>query len=119
MQRDSTHSRLLLRATLVASTSAHPTQRTSGSWYGNGGLLHVKEPLAMTATDKIREDRVRRRLAKDGYRLTETPSRSWLRKHYRPGYMIVDNATNTVISGCIYREYSDKLEDVEAFAFKN
>lgn len=33
--------------------------------------------------------------------------------------MIVDNYTNAVVSGCSHRKYSDTIEDVEAFAFKN
>ncbi len=67
-------------------------------------------------TDKIREDRARRTLARNGYRLRKTPARSWLRQAYGPGYMIIDNARNFVVSGCTAYEYSDTLEDVEAFA---
>ncbi len=67
------------------------------------------------ATDKIREDRIRRLLIKNGYRLYKTPARSWLRQYYGPGYMIVDER-NTIVSGCAGREYSATLDDVEAFA---
>ncbi|RWO85753.1 hypothetical protein [Mesorhizobium sp.] len=62
---------------------------------------------------KAREDRARRRLARLGYRLNKTPSRSWLRAYYGPGYMILDGST--VVSGCSDREYSDTLERVEDF----
>ncbi|MER9223778.1 hypothetical protein NKI48_34030 [Mesorhizobium sp. M0644] len=62
---------------------------------------------------KTREDRARRRLARLGYRLNKTPSRSWLRAEYGPGYMILDG--NTVVSGCSGRQYSDTLERVEEF----
>jgi hypothetical protein len=65
---------------------------------------------------KVREDRVRRMLAKKGFRLEKTPARSWLRAHYEPGYMICEG--NTVISGCLGRAYTDTLEQVEAFALK-
>lgn len=62
---------------------------------------------------KRREDRARRQLARMGYRLNKTPTRSWLRAYYGPGYMILDG--NTVVSGCFGREYSDTLERVEEF----
>lgn len=74
-----------------------------------------KDTVAML-TDKIREDRIRRRLDKIGYRLCKTPARSWLRAEYGPGYMIVDH-TNTVRLGCGGREYQATLADAEAFAF--
>ncbi|MER9251690.1 hypothetical protein NKI59_07720 [Mesorhizobium sp. M0598] len=60
-----------------------------------------------------REDRARRQLARLGFRLNKTPSRSWLRAEYGPGYMILDG--NTVVSGCSDHEYSDTLERVEEF----
>ncbi|MER9927180.1 hypothetical protein NKJ84_30830 [Mesorhizobium sp. M0048] len=62
---------------------------------------------------KIREDTARRRLARLGFRLNKTPSRSWLRAEYGPGYIILDG--NTVVSGCSGHEYSDTLERVEEF----
>ena len=68
----------------------------------------------MTISIKIREDRVRRRLTKAGFRLNKTPARSWLR-YYGPGYMILDHRNN-VVSGCRDRQYQNTLEDVEAFA---
>jgi hypothetical protein len=66
---------------------------------------------------KIREDRIRRRLAKFGYHLNKTPSRSWLRKHHGPGYTVTRD--NTVVLGCEGREFSAKLDEVETFAFEN
>ncbi|WP_156373677.1 hypothetical protein [Rhizobium sp. Leaf386] len=68
-------------------------------------------------TEKIREDRVRRQLRKDGYRLCKTPARSWRRETHGVGYMIVENARNLAVSGTVPQPYSDSLEDVEAFAF--
>ncbi|RWF41834.1 MAG: hypothetical protein EOS65_10855 [Mesorhizobium sp.] len=68
-------------------------------------------------TDKIREDRVRRSLAKDGYCLKKTPARSWRREHYGVGYMIFQTDRNIGVSGYSPQPYSDTLEDVEAFAF--
>lgn len=72
--------------------------------------------VAMTS-EKNREDRVRRALAKDGYRLCKTPARSWRRECHGVGYMIVDE-TNNVVSGSGAMPFSDTLEDVEAFAFQ-
>lgn len=82
---------------------------------GKGGILN-RENLAMS-DEKIREDRIRRALAKRGYLLRKTPARSWLRQHYGVGYMIVDANRDTVISGCSAQPYSDSLDDVETFAF--
>lgn len=62
---------------------------------------------------KKREDRARRQLARLGLRLSKTPTRSWLRAYYGPGYQILDGTT--VIAGCHGREYSDTLERVEEF----
>ena len=70
----------------------------------------------MTTSEKLREDRIRRKLTKAGYRLCKTPARSWLRGNYGAGYMIVDGYPNTVISGCKHHEYPDNLADVESFA---
>ncbi|WP_104823106.1 hypothetical protein [Rhizobium sp. NXC24] len=76
----------------------------------------TKEAIVML-TEKIREDRVRRALKKRGMRLAKTPSRSWLRDYYGPGYMIIDTTLNAVVSGGSNRAYSDSLEDVEDFTF--
>ncbi len=69
-------------------------------------------------SEKIREGRARRALAKLGYRLTKTPARSWLRKYYGAGYMIVGTfatiGANVVLCGSFNREYELSLEDVEA-----
>ncbi len=64
---------------------------------------------------KIREDRLRRRLAKTGYRLAKTPSRSWLRQEFGVGYMVVSDR-NFVHEGCWSRPYEATLEQAEAFA---
>jgi hypothetical protein len=68
-------------------------------------------------TIKIREDRLRRRLAKAGQRLAKTPSRSWLRQEHGLGYMVLDH-TNTVRLGCGHHEYDATLDEAEAFASK-
>jgi hypothetical protein len=72
----------------------------------------------MSDSTKIHEDRLRRALYKRGFRLCKTPARSWLRKHYGPGYIIVD-WTNTVREGCCSRAYEATLEDVEAFIVRH
>jgi hypothetical protein len=71
----------------------------------------------MEVSEKKREDRARRALAKHGLILKKTPSRSWLRQHYGPGYMIIDYR-NCVISGACNREYEDTLEHIEWYAFE-
>lgn len=63
-----------------------------------------------------RESRVRRALAKQGMRLQKTPSRSWLRHHYGPGYQVVDDR-NCVITGCTHHEFQATIEEVEHFTF--
>jgi len=69
--------------------------------------------VAMT-TEKYRENRVRRLLARKGFRLNKSPSRSTYRQWFGSGYMIVDDR-NCVVSGATNRPYSDSLADVEAF----
>lgn len=71
----------------------------------------------MEASVKVREDRVRRALAKRGYILRKTPARSWLRQHYGPGYMIIEAHRNRIVSGCRHHAYEDNIEQVERFAF--
>jgi hypothetical protein len=73
----------------------------------------------MEVSVKAREDRVRRALAKYDLALKKTPSRSWLRSYYGPGYMIVDEYSNVVVSGAQQREYEDNLEYVEWYAFEH
>ncbi|WP_407155082.1 hypothetical protein [Bradyrhizobium sp. STM 3557] len=68
----------------------------------------------MTAL-KIRENRLRRRLAKADHRLAKMPARSWLRQAHAPGYMVLDH-TNTVRIGCSQWEYDATLSEAEAFA---
>jgi hypothetical protein len=67
----------------------------------------------------VRESRVRRALAKYDLVLKKTPSRSWLRKIHGPGYMIVDEYQNFVVSGAHNREYEDTIDHVEWFAFNH
>ena len=72
----------------------------------------------MDTNDNLRgrEDRARRELRRNGYRLRKTPSRSWERKYYGPGYCIVDSY-NTVVEGAFSRVYDSTIERVEWFAF--
>lgn len=72
----------------------------------------------MEVSVKTREDRVRRTLAKHGLILKKTPSRSWLRQYYGPGYMIVDPFKNWVVAGASNREYDCDLGYVEWHAFE-
>lgn len=67
----------------------------------------------MSISEKSRESRARRQLAKLNYWLTKTPSRSWLRDYSRPGYMVL--SSNYVVLGCCNREYQATLEQVEDF----
>jgi hypothetical protein len=67
----------------------------------------------------VREGRVRRALAKYDLILKKTPSRSWLRQAHGPGYMIVDEYQNMVVSGAHSREYEDNIDRVEWFAFEH
>ncbi|MGY4230419.1 hypothetical protein ACVMIH_007780 [Bradyrhizobium sp. USDA 4503] len=69
-----------------------------------------------TTTTKIREDRLRRRLTKGGYTLAKTPARSWLRKHYGVGYMVLQSGH--ILLGWAGRQYTATLEEVEAFAMR-
>jgi hypothetical protein len=73
-------------------------------------------PVAMEISLKVREARVRRALAKHDFRLAKTPSRSWLRRHYETGYMVI-NANGFVVAGCANRAFQATIEDVEEFAF--
>lgn len=62
--------------------------------------------------EKARENRVRRQLAKQGYRLHKSRARG---VHFdnRGGYMIIDACCNYIVAG----EKCDlSLEDVERFA---
>ncbi len=60
---------------------------------------------------KRREDRVRRKLGRQGFMLRKDRART-RRPHHRGGYMIVDNA-NHVMRGS---DFELNLEAVEAFA---
>jgi hypothetical protein len=68
---------------------------------------------------KAREDRARRALARAGYTLRKTPSRSQQRKYYEPGYSVIENYTNVVREGCASRMYDATIERVEWFAFEH
>jgi hypothetical protein len=65
-------------------------------------------------TERSRESRIRRLLAKDGFVFKKTPARSWHWANFGPGYTVVDDR-NTVVSGATHHAYSDTLEDVEVF----
>lgn len=65
------------------------------------------------STEKNREDRARRLLAKHGYRLEKTPSRAWERQYYGPGYMIISCYDNIVRWGYGPRQWMLSLDEVE------
>ena len=67
-------------------------------------------------TEKIREDRLRRKLTSLGYRLHKTPARSWIREAYGPGYMITEVSRNLVVFGCTHWQYDGTLDEAEDYA---
>jgi leucyl aminopeptidase (aminopeptidase T) len=71
----------------------------------------IKEAKAI----KAREDRLRRLLRRHNHCLTKTPSNSWLRREFGPGYMVVDY-NNFVRLGCGLHEYEATLEMCEDYA---
>jgi len=64
---------------------------------------------------KLRENSARRKLAKAGMSLKKTPSRSWLREQFGPGYMVIDIYTNTAVLGAGSHAFDATLDDVEDF----
>lgn len=68
----------------------------------------------MSDNVNAREQRMRRLLARGGFRLHKTPARSWLREYYDLGYMITFD--NVVQVGCHVHDYDASLEDVEYWA---
>lgn len=60
---------------------------------------------------KVREDRARRRLAREGYLLRKDRARSWNVDH-QGGYMIVEADRNLIVAG---ERWNLTLEDVEAW----
>lgn len=67
-------------------------------------------------SEKIREDRLRRKLISSGYRLKKTPARSSLRELHGIGYMIVDDERNFVVYGHSPMEFAGTLEGAEDYA---
>jgi hypothetical protein len=72
----------------------------------------------MSDSVKVREQRVRRALAKSGMRLRKAPPRSQERMQYGPGYMVVDERDN-IREGGFGRPYEADLRRVEWFAFEH
>ena len=68
----------------------------------------------MTDAIAAREQRVRRVLARNDYRLHKTPARSWLRHYYEPGFMVTQD--NTAVLGCGANPYEATIEEVEEWA---
>lgn len=64
-------------------------------------------------TAKTRENRARNQLARYGYVLKKSPSRSWESKYYGPGYMIISRHSNVVKWGCYNRQWDLTLTEVE------
>jgi hypothetical protein len=48
-------------------------------------------------------------------RLKKMPARSWLRREYQVGYMVVDDR-NTVVFGYWLRQYEATLDEVDDWA---
>ncbi|WAC25753.1 hypothetical protein [Ancylobacter sp. SL191] len=64
---------------------------------------------------KVRENKLRRHLARHNHRLEKTPSRHWSKSFYGAGYMVIENYTNSVALGCFHQPYDATLEQAEAF----
>ena len=58
------------------------------------------------------ERKARYRLKKHGFYLSKMPGRHWMRKHYHPGYEIVDSYSNTIKWGCYNDQYDLRIEEV-------
>ena len=84
---------------------------------GKGGPPSIGNPYYGSIRE-VREDRVRRVLAKRGYILRKTPARSWLRQFYEPGYRIIEVARDLLVSDSGDCEYQDDIEQVGWFAFE-
>jgi hypothetical protein len=69
----------------------------------------------MNATQKTRENRLRRKLSRMGYRLTRSRRRDPQAWDYG-GYMIVDIWSGGVVAGAVPHAYSLTLSDVEEWA---
>ena len=67
----------------------------------------------MNKKTKSREDRVRRRLAKLGYRLSKVPARSRLRRKHGVGYLVTHG--RYVVLGYGRRPFTARLKQVEAY----
>ena len=65
-------------------------------------------------SEETTESYMRRKLRSQGLRLEKTPPRHWTRKHYPPGYQIVENGI--VVAGCCQREYELSLAEVLEFS---
>ena len=68
----------------------------------------------MDQDEKVRENRVRRKLDRMGYRLTKSGRRDPKAVDFG-GYMIVDAWRNVPMAGAQPYQYSMSLEDVEKF----
>jgi hypothetical protein len=85
-------------------------RRLEGATNSRGGLI------VMSQSVKIREQRVRRVLARNGMRLRKSRTTSPEREYYGPGYMILDER-NDIREGGASRQYETDLRGVEWFAF--
>jgi G:T-mismatch repair DNA endonuclease (very short patch repair protein) len=65
-------------------------------------------------TDKAREDRIRRALAHQGFRLAKSRIRNPKLPGYG-GYMVINAATNYIEAGAAVNGFDMSLDEVEAF----
>jgi hypothetical protein len=66
----------------------------------------------MADNDKVRENRLRRVAERRGMRIEKSKRRDPKAIDFG-GYMLIDAAANTVISGSTPYPYSDTLDDIE------
>ena len=71
----------------------------------------------MDNDEKVRENRARRVLSRRGFVLYKSRRRDKNAPDYG-GYMICEDYSNIVVSGCTNFAYSDSLVDVEAFILR-
>lgn len=68
----------------------------------------------MTETDKVKENRLRRVAARRGMRLEKSKRRDPKAIDFG-GYMLIDAATNSVVTGGSPYAYSASLDDIDEY----
>lgn len=67
-------------------------------------------------TEQKMEQRLRRKLRRNGYLLRKTPSRSSQRELLGVGFMVIDGDTNCIVLGSYPWPYSASLDHVDHWA---